>query len=202
MNEKEKMLKGLPYNPVKSKTLFVERLRCKKLCHNYNLLNPELIGMRQGLLFKLLGRINGLFMIEQPFRCDYGYNIEIGNNFYSNYNLTILDAGKVKFGDNVFVGPNCGFYTSHHPIDAKERNTGKSYAYPITVGDNVWIGADVSVLPGVTIGSNTVIGTGSVVTKSIPANVVAAGVPCVVRKELKEEDDIYKIVKKAFLLDK
>lgn len=108
-------------------------------------------------------------MIEQPFYCDYGYNIEIGENFYSNVNCVILDGAKVTFGDNVFVAPNCGFYTAGHALDAEQRIQGLEYAYPITIGNNVWIGAQVCVLPGVTIGDNTIIGAGSVVTKSIPA---------------------------------
>lgn len=104
-------------------------------------------------------------MIEQPFYCDYGYNIEIGENFYSNVNCVILDGAKVTFGDNVFVAPNCGFYTAGHALDAEQRILGLEYAYPITIGNNVWIGAQVCVLPGVTIGDNTIIGAGSVVTK-------------------------------------
>ena len=123
-------------------------------------------------------------MIEQPFHCDYGYNIEIGENFYANVNCVVLDEAKVKFGDNVFVAPNCGFYTAGHPIDAAERNKGLEYARPITVGDNVWIGAGVTVLPGVTIGDNCVIGAGSVVVKDIPANCIAVGNPCKVIKTI------------------
>ena len=101
--------------------------------------------------------------------CDYGYNIEIGENFYANHNLIILDGNKVKFGDNVFIAPNCGFYTAGHPLDAKRRNEGLEYAKPIEVGNNVWIGGNVVVLPGVKIGDNVVIGAGSIVTKDIPS---------------------------------
>ncbi len=127
-------------------------------------------------------------MIEPSFYCDYGYNIEIGENFYSNHNLVILDGGKVAFGDNVFIAPNCGFYTAGHPLDVKQRNRGLEYAYPIKVGNNVWIGGNVSVMPGVTIGDNTVIGGGSVVTKNIPSGVVAVGNPCRVLREITEAD--------------
>lgn len=116
------------------------------------------------------------------------YNIELGENFYANYNLVILDGAKVTFGDNVFVAPNCGFYTAGHPLDYERRNAGLGYAYPITVGDNVWIGGGVQVMPGVTIGSNVVIGGGSVVTKDIPDNCVAVGNPCKVIRPITEAD--------------
>ena len=108
----------------------------------------------------------------------------MGENFYANHNLTILDAAKVIFGDNVFIGPNCGFYTSGHPIDFKTRNQGIEYAKPITVGNNVWIGGDVTVLSGVSIGDNSIIGAGSIVTKDIPSNVVAVGNPCKIIKNI------------------
>ena len=126
--------------------------------------------------------------ITAPFWCDYGYNIELGENFYSNHNLVILDCGKVTFGDNVFVAPDCGFHTAGHPIDYERRNQGLEYAYPITVGDNVWIGAGVQVMPGVNIGSNVVIGGGSVVVKDTPSNSVAVGNPCKVIRPITEDD--------------
>ncbi|MNY21902.1 putative acetyltransferase [compost metagenome] len=128
--------------------------------------------------------VKGDFLIEQPFMCDYGYNIEIGKNFYSNHNLIILDAAKVTFGENVFVAPNCSFYTAGHPVNFAERNEGLEYAHPITVGNNVWIGGNVVVLPGVAIGDNSIIGAGSVVNKSIPENVIAVGNPCKVVKTI------------------
>ena len=109
-------------------------------------------------------------------------------NFYANHNLVILDGAKVTFGDNVFIGPDCGFHTAGHPIDFERRNRGLEYAYSITVGDNVWIGAGVQVMPGVTIGSNVVIGGGSVVVKDIPGNCVAVGNPCKVIRAITEED--------------
>ena len=183
MNEKEKMLSGELYNPLKE-NLPKEREEAKKLCFNYNNIPPHRTLKRIKLLANLLGKTGKNYWIEQPFQCDYGYNIEIGENFYSNHNLIILDPAKVTFGDNVFIGPNCGFYTPEHPIDAKTRITGLEYAKPITIGNNVWFGGGVIVLGGVTIGDNVVIGAGSVVTKDIPQNTVAIGNPCKVIKEL------------------
>ena len=127
-------------------------------------------------------------MIQPTFWCDYGYNIEIGENFYANHNCVILDDAKVVFGDNVFLAPNCTFATAGHPLDIQQRNQGLEYAYPITVGDNVWIGAGVTVLPGVTIGAGSVIGAGSLVNRDIPAGVLAAGNPCRVIRPLTAAD--------------
>ena len=132
----------------------------------------------------ILGKIEGDIAIEQPFNCDYGYNISTGKNFFANFNLVILDEAPVTFGDNVFIAPNCAFYTAGHPLDPVERNKGLEYARPITVGHNVWIGGNVCVLPGVSIGDNCVIGAGSVVVRDIPANSVAVGNPCKVIKRL------------------
>lgn len=184
MTEKEKMLKGELYDANYDKELFDERIKIKDLCFEYNRLRPSNIENRRDILNKIIGKHKESFYIEQDFWCDYGYNIEIGENFYSNHNLVILDAAKVTFGDNVFLGPNCGFYTSGHPLDYETRNKGIEYAKPITVGDNVWIGGGVTVLPGVKIEDNVVIGAGSVVNKNIPSNSVAVGNPCRVIKQL------------------
>lgn len=141
-------------------------------------------------MLRLLGKTKGNFHISQSFWCDYGYNIKLGENFYSNHNLVILDCAAVTFGDNVFVAPDCGFYTAGHPIDTERRNMGLEYAYPITVGDNVWIGAGVRVMPGVTIGDNVVIGGGSVVVKDIPSDSVAVGNPCRVIRPITDADKL------------
>ena len=183
MTEKEKMLNGEIYRPFAG-NLTKDREAAKRLCFEYNRLSPEKTAEKADIIRKLFAKTPKNFLIEPDFYCDYGYNIEIGENFYSNHNLVILDPAKVTFGDNVFIGPNCGFYTARHPIDAKERITFVEDAKPIKVGDNVWFGGNVCVLAGVTIGSNTVIGAGSVVTKNIPSNVVAVGNPCKVIRNL------------------
>ena len=184
MTEKEKMLAGEIYNANYDEELIKERIEVKDKCFEYNNTRPSNIESRTKLLKEILEKYEETFYIEQPFICDYGYNIEIGKNFYANHNLVILEGNKVKFGDNVFVAPNCAFYTAGHPLDYKERNKGLEYAKPIKVGNNVWIGGNVTVLPGVSIGDNVVIGAGSVVTKDIPSNVVAVGNPCRVIKEI------------------
>lgn len=176
--EKEKMLRGELYDANYDAALIAERNACKVLCAQYNSMPYEDGEARRALLAKILGRTNGCYTIEPSFWCDYGYNISLGSNFYANHNLVILDAAPVTFGDNVFIGPSCGFHTAGHPISVEQRNRGLEYAKPITVGNNVWIGAGVQVLPGVTIGDNVTIGAGSVVTRDIPADSVAVGNPC------------------------
>ena len=183
ISEKEKCRQGELYDANNDAELIAEREACKLLCHEYNHLLPSDTKHREEIIVKLFGKTGRNFLIEQPFYCDYGYNIEIGENFYTNVNCVILDGAKVKFGDNVFIAPNCGFYTAGHPFDVEQRNQGLEYARPITIGNNVWIGAQVCVLPGVTIGDNCVIGAGSVVNKDIPAGSLAVGNPCrVIRK--------------------
>lgn len=188
MTEKEKMQQQMLYDANYDPELIRERRVCKDLCHEYNQLRPSQTAEQETLMRKLLGKTKESFCIVAPFWCDCGYNIEIGENFFVNHNGVILDCAKVTFGDNVFVAPNCGFYTAGHPIDWERRNAGLEYAYPITVGDNVWFGGGVQVLPGVTIGSNVVIASGSVVNRDIPDNVVAAGNPCRVIRPITEAD--------------
>ena len=188
MTAKEKCEAGMLYDANYNAALIEERAVCKDICFEYNNTRPSQLSRAKDLLRKLFGKTDGDFTIQAPFWCDYGYNIEIGKRFYANHGLVILDCAKVTFGDDVFIAPNCGFHTAGHPIDAERRNQGLEYAWPITVGDNVWFGAGVQVCPGVTIGSNTVIGAGSVVTRDIPDNVIAAGNPCRVLREITPED--------------
>lgn len=190
MTEREKKQLGKPYLP-EEETLVAERMHAKDVCFTYNQTLPSDMEKRRAIMNGLLGKTSGSFCIESPFHCDYGYNIEIGANFFSNYNLVILDCGKVTFGDNVFIGPHCGFHTAVHPIDAGERNSGWEWDEPITVGNNVWFGAGVQVMPGVTIGSNVVIGGGSIVTRNIPDNCVAVGNPCRVLRPITDADKIH-----------
>ena len=184
MNEEEKMLAGEIYDANYDKELFKKRIFAKDLCQKFNNCEFAKIEEKKRILEKLFQKQIDIMGIEPNFYCDYGFNIYLGKNFYSNHNLVILDANKVEFGDNVFIGPNCGFYTSGHPLDYETRNKGLEYAKPIKVGNNVWIGGNVCVMPGVTIGDNVVIGAGSVVNKDIPSNSVAVGNPCKVIKNL------------------
>lgn len=188
MTEKEKMLKQMLYDANNDADLVRERIEAKELCYRFNQLHPSDEKGQQETIKKLFGKTKDGFCIIAPFWCDYGYNIEIGENFFANHNTVILDCAKVTFGNHVFIAPHCGFHTAGHPIDFERRNQGLEYAYPITVGDNVWIGAGVQVMPGVTIGSNVVIGGGSVVVKDIPSNSVAVGNPCRVIRAITEED--------------
>lgn len=188
MTEKEKMQRQMLYDANYDRALKEERSKAKDLCYEFNSLRPSETKKQHVLLKQLLGKTKGAFEIVAPFWCDCGYNIEIGENFFANHNTVILDGGKVAFGDNVFIAPNCGFYTAGHPIDLERRNQGLEYAYPITVGDNVWIGAGVQVLPGVTIGSDVVIGAGSVVARDIPSHSVAVGNPCRVLRKITDKD--------------
>lgn len=185
MTEKEKMLAGEIYDANSDKELERDRTKAKILCHEYNQLSPAEPERQRDIIKRLFGKTAGdKFLIQPTFWCDYGYNIEVGENFFANHNTVILDCAKVIFGNNVLVGPNCGFYTAEHPLDIERRNKGLEYAKPITVGDNVWFGAGVQVLPGVTIGDGAVIGAGSVVAKDVPPNVVVAGVPARIIKKL------------------
>lgn len=172
------------YNPA----FEAEIRKCKDKCYAYNQLNPNDRASQQKILKELLGKINENTIITPPFWCDYGYNISVGDYFYSNHNLIITDGAKVTFGDNVFIAPNCCFTTAEHALDPEMRKTGIEIAKPITVGNNVWIGAGSTVLAGAVIGDNTVIGAGSVVKGEIPANVIAVGVPCKVLRPITEAD--------------
>lgn len=178
MTEKEKMLAGMVYSAV-DEQLLRELNEVKEVIHKYNSLSPSETAEKLEVLKGLLGGIaDDEIIINQPFYCDYGKQIRVGKRFFANFNLTILDESYVTIGDDCFIGPNVSIYTACHSTDPAERNTRREWAEPVTIGDNVWIGGSVTILPGVKIGNNVTIGAGSVVTKDIPDNVVAVGNPC------------------------
>ena len=191
MTEKEKMIAGKVYNSQDSE-LVAALNKSKTLCRQYNNLDFSNVAARKVIIDELLQEEHndGYCVFTPPFWCDYGFNVKVGKNFYSKHYVVILDCAEVTFGDNVFVGPNCGFYTAIHPIDAHQRNTGIELAKPIKVGSDVWFGGGVTVLPGVTIGDNVVIGAGWVVVKDIPSGVVAVGNPCKPIRKITEADKL------------
>lgn len=188
MTEWEKAQAGYLYDANNDPDILAARLRCDDLCWEYNQCRPSDLERRRALLGQIIGEIRGDAVVTPPFYCDYGGNITLGRNFYSNRNCTILDGAPVTFGDNVFIAPNCVFSTAGHPIDSEQRAQGLEIARPITVGSNVWFGANVCVLPGVTIGDDVVIGAGSVVSRNIPSGVVAVGCPCRPLRPITEAD--------------
>lgn len=183
MTEKEKMLSGRLYSATDPE-LLRELNDVKVLCQRYNNILPTDFAARKALLRQLLGQADDDTFVNQPFYCDYGKHIRVGKRFFANFCLTILDEAYVTFGDDCFIGPNVSIYTACHSIGPKERNTHREWAEPVTIGNNVWIGGSVTILPGVTIGDNCTIGAGSVVTRSIPANSVAAGNPARVMRKI------------------
>lgn len=180
--EKEKMLAGEYYDAFVDE-LVQDRERARELTYEFNQLKASEKAKKEEVIRKLI-KAKGSFRIYSNFNCDYGYNIEVGDNFYANYNCTILDVNKVTIGDDVLLGPNVQIYTATHPIDPEERRKGLESGKAVTIGNNVWIGGSAVICPGVTIGDNVTIGAGSVVTRDIPSNVVAVGNPCRVIKEL------------------
>ena len=184
MTEKEKMLAGEVYCAIDPQ-LLKELAEAREVIHDYNLLRPSENKKKLKLLKGLLGHIgDDKVIINQPFRCDYGKQISIGKRFFANFNVTILDEAPVTIGDDCFVGPNVSIYTACHSTDPVERNTRQEWAKPVTIGNNVWIGGSVTILPGVSIGDNVSIGAGSVVVNDIPSNTIAVGNPCKVIKQL------------------
>jgi maltose O-acetyltransferase len=182
-SEKEKMLNGELYD-ASDPQLVSERNRARDLTKQYNRTTADNQRERQELLDELLGSVGRECKIEPPFRCDYGYNIYIGENFYANFDCVILDVCRVDIGRNCQIGPGVHIYTATHPLDAAERTKGPEYGKPVTIGDNVWIGGSAVLNPGVTIGDNSVIASGAVVTEDVPNEVVVQGNPAKVVKEL------------------
>lgn len=190
MNQKERMLNELPYKAWMD-GLSEERTENRMRIYEFNNCRPDKKDEMKEMIKGILGKTGEEVWIEQPFRCDYGKNIEVGENFYANFNAVILDVGKVTIGKNVMLAPNVSIYTAGHPIHPESRNSGYEYGIEVTIGDNVWVGGSVVINPGVKIGNNVVIGSGSVVTKDIPDNVIAVGNPCRVIREITEEDRKY-----------
>ena len=181
--EREKMLAGELYLPI-DEELSRMHLKARQLLHRFNFSEPSELSWRMQIVRRLFGKIGDNFTVKPPFYCDYGVHIFAGDNLYINYDCTILDCNTVHLGNNVLLAPKVQIYTAYHPTDTKLRLTGEELAAPVTIGDNVWLGGGVIVCPGVKIGNNVTIGAGSVVNRDIPNNVVAAGNPCRVIKQL------------------
>ncbi len=176
MTDLEKMRNGEPFW-MNAPELGIAKAACRSLCYKYNATEEGQPEIRLSILKEIFGTAQDDMFIKPPFFCDYGFNIHVGKNFFANFDTVMLDAAEIRIGDNCLIGPQCGFYTAIHPKDKDERNAGIMWGKPITVGDNVWFGGHCSILPGVTIGNNVIVGAGSVVTKDVPDNVIVAGNP-------------------------
>ena len=183
MTEREKMIAGIAYDSMDPELIKL-RFEARKLTGILNQLPPEKMNEKRELLEKLFGRIGLNILIEPNFRCDYGFNIFVGENFYANFDVVILDVAEVIIGDNCFIAPKVGIYTATHPINSVERNSGKEFGKKIVIGDNCWIGGSAVINPGVKLGNNVVVASGSVVTKSFGDNVVIGGNPAKIIKNI------------------
>lgn len=186
MNNIERRDKELVY--ISDEEVFKEQKIARRLTQELNTVDRSDFEAIKTIIQKLLGKADDTAFINPPFYCDYGTHIEVGKNFFANYNCTMLDVGKIRIGDNVQIAPNVAIYTAGHPVHPATRNTLYEYGIDVTIGDNVWIGGNVVICPGVTIGDNAVIGAGSVVTKDVPAWTIAAGNPCKVIRKITEDD--------------
>lgn len=183
MTEKEKMIKGDMYFSA-DETLVKERNRARRLTRAFNNTTEDELDKRSKILKELLGETGENIYIEPTFRCDYGYNIYVGENFYANFDCLLLDICPIKIGNNAMLAPGVHIYTATHPLNPTERNSGYEYGKPVNIGDNVWIGGRAVICPGVTIGNNVVVAAGAVVTKDVPDNVVVGGNPAKIIKEI------------------
>ncbi|TCW47305.1 maltose O-acetyltransferase [Phytobacter diazotrophicus] len=183
--EKVKMISGLPYRPADD-TLRADRMHARALLHRYNHSAPDEKAERSAILAALLGQSSGVY-IEPNFRCDYGYNIFLGKDFYANFDCVMLDVCPIHIGDNCMLAPGVHIYTATHPLEANARNSGLEYGKPVRIGNNVWIGGRAVINPGVTIGDNAVIASGAVVVKDVPPNMVVGGNPARVIKAIPGE---------------
>ncbi|MDZ7724439.1 MAG: sugar O-acetyltransferase [candidate division KSB1 bacterium] len=197
MTQKERMLAELPYKAWLD-GLAEERLRTNRKIYKYNHCKPQQMRKKKKLVRRILGKAGEPVTIEAPFYCDYGYNIEIGDDFFANFNLVILDVARVRIGSHVQCGPHVSIITAGHPVHYKSRNSGYEYGIPVTIGNNVWLGSNCVINPGVRIGDNSVIGAGAVVTRDMPDNVIAAGVPCSVLRTITEQERPYYFKDRVF----
>ncbi len=188
MTQRERIANGKLFTDM-SEGLPEERLRAKERMYDFNHTRPTEIAKRQELMKEMFGAVGERCWIEPPISFCYGTNVFLGDMVYANFNLSLVDDYQIIIGNRVMFGPNVTIAVTGHPIDPTRR--GYMYALPVTIGDNVWVGAGAVICPGVTIGENSVIGAGSIVTKDIPANVVAAGNPCKVQREINEQDKLY-----------
>ncbi|MFC6865035.1 sugar O-acetyltransferase [Halomicroarcula sp. GCM10025817] len=182
-SEKAKMLDGDLYDPSDAQ-LVAERRAARELTQQYNGTGHDETARRREILDDLFGSVGGEITVEPPFRCDYGYNVHVGDSFYANFGCVVLDVCRVEFGDRCMLGPGVHVYTATHPLDADERAAGAEYGKPVTVGDDVWLGGKAVLNPGVTVGDGSVVGSGAVVTEDVPAGVVVQGNPASIVKEL------------------
>lgn len=181
--EKQKMLAGEPYF-AGDEQLTEERNRARRLIYTYNNTSPDELEARQEILSHLFGAVGESIFIEPSFKCDYGYNIYVGENFYANFDCVMLDVCKIEIGDNCLLAPGVHIYTATHPLDAVRRTNGVELGKPVKIGHNVWVGGRAVINPGVTIGDNAVIASGAVVVKDVPANVLVGGNPARVIKKI------------------
>lgn len=186
MNNIERRDRGMVY--ISDDSVFEEQKVARRITQQLNTMDRSDFDSIRKIIRELFGKIGENSLVNPPFYCDYGTHIEIGKNFFANYNCTMLDVGMIRIGDNVQMAPNVAIYTAGHPVHPATRNTMYEYGIDVTIGDNVWVGGNVVICPGVTIGANSVIGAGSVVTKDIPEWCVAAGNPCRVIRKITEED--------------
>ena len=190
MTERQKQEGGFLYRPTPE--MVKHRFGIQDAMVEYNKLLPSQKEERAAFLKGIFGKIGKNCNILPPFKCDYGYHIEVGDNFFANYNFIVLDGNYVRIGDNVWIAPNVGIYAAGHPFDVDGRIGGLEYAFPVTIGDNVWIGGGVQIIGGVTIGANAVVAAGSVVIRDVPEGTLVAGNPCrVIRKITAADRDKY-----------
>jgi acetyltransferase-like isoleucine patch superfamily enzyme len=190
MTEQDKCEAGLLYNPNTTDEMKTHRFKIQDAICEYNKLKPSQVKERRDFLAGIFGKIGEKCNILPPFKCDYGFHIEVGENFFANYNFIILDGNYVRIGDNVWIAPNVGIYAAGHPLDVEDRIAGEEYAFPVTIEDNVWIGGGVSIIGGVTIGKNAVVAAGSVVIRDVPPDTLVAGNPAKVVRKITAADKL------------